>query len=258
MDNTDKSVLSMTIFLIVVLVIGIAGYFLVIKTRDKNENNKPVIEEKLQDYSVIKIDDSKEFIYQENFEIVSEELEIIYSDIRINVNSTKARELETKLNSEKTSLKQSVKYISQTDVNEEDLLYSVDDIYSASVRHYETYNYEKYLTLVVNDHMYYSTGGADQQTVNAYTFNLETGFLLTLDEILEIYTVSRTSLIRRITENLQTIYNASPEVINFDASVAAINELTNVSVYIDENGKLKANYVVITNENTYNETVEIA
>ena len=258
MDNTEKSVLSMTIFLIIVLVIGVSGYFLVIKNRDRSEEKSPIIEESIVNYNEIKIDESKEFVYEENFEIMSEELEIIYSDIIINIDSVDAKQLETKLNSEKASLKQSIKYISQTEVDDEELLYSVDDIFSASVRHYESYNYEKYLTLTVNDHTYYATVGADNQTVNAYTFNLETGSLLTLDEMLDIYTVSRTTLIRRLTENLQSIYDASPEVINFEGSVSGINELSNVSVYIDENGKLKANYVVITTENTYNETVEIA
>ena len=257
MDRIDKSIVSMTVFLILVVLIGVFGFIAIKNNPHQKKDNQSVKTTVTNDYHQIKLDTKKDFIYFTNYQVISEDLEIYYSDINININSASAKELADNLNNQTKALANNIKYISQTKVKPKDLLYNVDDIYSAMTRDYQQIIYGKYLSIIVDDSEYNCTGASSPHQITASVFDLETGNILNQTDLLNLYHISLTTLYRRLDDQIATIYNANQSIIEYQATIDQTRTPNGIVLYVDDEGHLNANILVITNEINYNENIVI-
>lgn len=251
MDQIDKSRTAIIVFIAIIILIAVGGYLLV--TSDKeSESNK-----KTENYDKIKIDKNQDFVYYTDREIVSSELEIIYQKININVNSEDAKRISTEINSKVDSLKNSITKISETEIPEDkELLYNVDDIYSADLQEYNYYQYKNYLIIKVDNYTYDCFGTFGAHDIKYYILNLKNGQELSASQLKEIYNVDDEEIKNKIDNHIYEINKeTNNNVINVSETIA--NADNNYVLYISQNGDLMANIVVITNEINYNEDIVI-
>lgn len=251
MDQIDKSRTAIIVFIAIIILIAVGGYLLV--TSDKeSESNK-----KTENYDKIKVDKNQDFVYYTDREIVSSELEIIYQKININVNSEDAKRISTEINSKVDSLKNSITKISETEIPEDkELLYNVDDIYSADLQEYNYYQYKNYLIIKVDNYTYDCFGTFGAHDIKYYILNLKNGQELSTSQLKEIYNVDDEKIKNKIDNHIYEINKeTNNNVINVSETIA--NADNNYVLYISQNGDLMANIVVITNEINYNEDIVI-
>ncbi len=257
MDKIDHSVMSMIGFLLLVLFIGIFGFILVTNNRQVTPEKK--VEVNLQEKSnqYLKIDPDQDYVYFTNYRLISTDLEIYYADLNFNFNSVSAANLAKTLNQQTKELEQKVEYISEHKYPEEQILTNVDNIYAATIREYKTINYEKYLTIIVNDILYSCTGLLNSDVFRAYVFNLETGEQMLTADFLAAYQISQTTLFRRINEQITSLYNENTALIKYEETINNVKTADGLNLYINEDGHLIAKIVVFTNEINYNEDIII-
>lgn len=251
MDQIDKSRTAIIVFIAIIILIAVGGYLLV--TSDKeSESNK-----KTENYDKIKVDKNQDFVYYTDREIVSSELEIIYQKININVNSEDAKRISTEINSKVDSLKNSITKISETEIPEDkELLYNVDDIYSADLQEYNYYQYKNYLIIKVDNYTYDCFGTFGAHDIKYYILNLKNGQEISASQLKEIYNVDDEKIKNKIDNHIYEINKeTNNNVINVSETIA--NADNNYVLYISQNGDLMANIVVITNEINYNEDIVI-
>lgn len=251
MDQIDKSRTAIIVFIAIIILIAVGGYLLV--TSDKeSESNK-----KTENYDKIKVDKNQDFVYYTDREIVSSELEIIYQKININVNSEDAKRISTEINSKVDSLKNSITKISETEIPEDkELLYNVDDIYSADLQEYNYYQYKNYLIIKVDNYTYDCFGTFGAHDIKYYILNLKNGQELSASQLKEIYNIDDEEIKNKIDNHIYEINKeTNNNVINVSETIA--NADNNYVLYISQNGDLMANIVVITNEINYNEDIVI-
>ena len=251
MDQIDKSRTAIIVFIAIIILIAVGGYLLV--TSDKeSESNK-----KAENYDKIKVDKNQDFVYYTDREIVSSELEIIYQKININVNSEDAKRISTEINSKVDSLKNSITKISETEIPEDkELLYNVDDIYSADLQEYNYYQYKNYLIIKVDNYTYDCFGTFGAHDIKYYILNLKNGQEISASQLKEIYNVDDEEIKNKIANHIYEINKeTNNNVINVSETIA--NADNNYVLYISQNGDLMANIVVITNEINYNEDIVI-
>ena len=251
MDQIDKSRTAIIVFIAIIILIAVGGYLLV--TSDKeSESNK-----KTENYDKIKVDKNQDFVYYTDREIVSSELEIIYQKININVNSEDAKRISTEINSKVDSLKNSITKISETEIPEDkELLYNVDDIYSADLQEYNYYQYKNYLIIKVDNYTYDCFGTFGAHDIKYYILNLKNGQEISASQLKEIYNVDDEEIKNKIDNHIYEINKeTNNNVINVSETIA--NADNNYVLYISQNGDLMANIVVITNEINYNEDIVI-
>lgn len=251
MDQIDKSRTAIIVFIAIIILIAVGGYLLV--TSDKeSESNK-----KTENYDKIKVDKNQDFVYYTDREIVSSELEIIYQKININVNSEDAKRISTEINSKVDSLKNSITKISETEIPEDkELLYNVDDIYSADLQEYNYYQYKNYLIIKVDNYTYDCFGTFGAHDIKYYILNLKNGQEISASQLKEIYNVDDEKIKNKIDNHIYEINKeTNNNVINVSETIA--NADNNYALYISQNGDLMANIVVITNEINYNEDIVI-
>ncbi len=251
MDQIDKSRTAIIVFIAIIILIAVGGYLLV--TSDKeSESNK-----KTENYDKIKVDKNQDFVYYTDREIVSSELEIIYQKININVNSEDAKRISSEINSKVDSLKNSITKISETEIPEDkELLYNVDDIYSADLQEYNYYQYKNYLIIKVDNYTYDCFGTFGAHDIKYYILNLKNGQEISASQLKEIYNVDDEEIKNKIDNHIYEINKeTNNNVINVSETIA--NADNNYVLYISQNGDLMANIVVITNEINYNEDIVI-
>lgn len=253
MERIDKSILSMVIFLAVVLFIAIFGFFAIKNNPHRQAKKEPKIE--VNDYQAIKVKPDEEFIIYRNPQVISEELEIYYQELEININHSLATSVASELNAQTQAYASKVAYISQTKVPANTVLTNIDDIYYAPVREYHSYLNQHYLILNVHDYEYYATGINNPTKDQYFIFDLNDGSLVTAEQLLNIYGITRTTLIRRLNTYLQEKANLNPDLIKLNETVAQFSNPDNIKLYIAADGHLMANILVITNEINYNDNI---
>ncbi len=253
MEENLKSKLGfITFLLIIIALIGGGYYYTHYKLNDNNKKEKNQTKEKEK----IKIDEDKEYFYFTNEESISESAEIFYKDVVINLNTQ--LELTNTLEHENEVYKNNIKYISKELENgnlvSRDLVkYDNDDLFSLMFRNYDTYESNKYASLVINDFNYSCLDFITFNKVKAYVFDLSNGKLLTEDDLLSKFNVNLGEIKNQIKKYLNTIQNEEG-TIKIDET---INELDNYALYINEYNKLCISYLVKTNEVDYNEVMEV-
>lgn len=256
MDQVDKNKTAIIVFVSIILLIAIGGFFLLSRNNQKTNN------EKVETYEHIKIDKSQDFIYYSDQEVISSELAIIYQKVNINIDGDAAKEVSKELNDRLSNFKQEIKKISETEMPEDqEPLYTTDDIYSAPMQDYDYYQYKNYLVLKVDNYDYDCFGKFGAHDIEYYTFNLKNGNLLTTEKLLENFAISKTELedklIKQATEIRDEVYNQHQEnIIDLEATINNIRQ-GKYALTISKTGLLTANIVVFTNKINYNEDIII-
>ena len=251
MEENFKSKIGFGIFIFIVIALAIGGYFF-----KEYILNKPVIEANIDESGEVnyKIDEDKEYIYYDNKETISEGAEIYYRDVVINLKSQTT--LNEQLKKENQIYKNNIKYISdQTNIISNDLIhFNYDNLYALTFRDYATYEHDKYISLVINDFNYTCF---DEKTFNktkSYIFNIETGTLVSEDEVLNKFNTN----MEKIKENIKT-YLVGKQTTVDDVDLINIEETLNnfniYAIYVNKNGKLEVSFIVKSNKIDYNDFV---
>lgn len=217
----------------------------------KEKNNKKEIE-KIN----YKIDKTQDYIYYINESVLSENAEIDYKDVVINLNIAKS--INESLEKENKMYKENIKYITDNkdEILSNDLIEDNDNIYSMTFRNYLNYEFGKYISLVVNEYNYSCFGGSVTYNRSiTYVFNVENNELLSDDELLNMYNINMDIIkekIRNYLNSKQSIID-EVEVIKIDDTIDSLE----YSLFIDEYGKLNVSFLVKTTQVDYNEIMEV-
>lgn len=262
MDEIEKGKAGILVFFLIVVALIVGGFFLV--QNQLHQDEKPKEEETEAKKDDHKKDKSKDFIYFENENAVSVEQGVIYKDIVINLDIPEAEKIAKELNEEMAVMSKSVKHLDEVTLEEgQELLYDIDNIFSADVRNYEIYEYQNYISLVLYDDTYSALGTSGKKRPRAYVFDIKEGKLLSNTDVLNLYGKNTEDVIAAIktrlesTQQMITKDEQSIELIKIDETVNNIKYNENTNLYIDRYGKLITNFVVNTNEVDYNDTIEI-
>lgn len=231
----EKNYLSITIFAFIIFILLLGGNYL-IKNRNKIENTK------LTD---IRIDKTKDYVYFTDSKTVSEELDLIYNTIHINLDSEDAKNLENELNNEMNTAYDTIKKTSEVTFDKKNIVYELDDdndIYSADYLKYETLENDDYLTIgVIKGHVNI-TSDIDNNTLKYYTFSKKDGHIMSMEEIKNAGKIKDSDI-----ENTKKTYLEDKDDTN----------IKSYELYIDKYGNIRMNMLVNSGDITYNDTVKI-
>ena len=253
MEENFKNGLGVCVFIIILLTLSIGGYFFTKQIINEPEQ-KDVKDQKESEVNH-KIDKNNDYIYFKNEEVISEGAEIYYKDVVINLDTQTV--LNESLEKENKIYKNNIKYISDMNlITNEIINYNNDNLYALNFREYKTYEFEKYVSLVITDYNYSCFDLTTFNKTKSYVFNTETGELLSEDDILKIYNVNLSTIKEKIKTYLISKQSTENEVelIKIDET---INDFNNYSLYINEYGRLYISYLVKTTEVDYNEIMEV-
>ena len=231
----EKNYLSVTIFVLIIFILLLGGNYL-IKNRDKAETSKPVDTRK---------DKTKEYVYFSDSNTVSEDLDLVYNTIHINIDSQDAKRLEEELNAEMTKAYNSIKKTSTASFDKKDIVYELDDnndIYEADYLKYDVLDNDNYLTIgVIKGHVNI-TSDIDNNTLKYYTFNKKDGHIMSMEEIKNVGKIKDSDI-----ENTKKTYLEDKED----------TKINSYELYIDKYGNVRMNMLVNSGNITYNDTVKI-
>lgn len=253
MEENLKSKLGFFLFFFFVLFLAFGGYcylkYMKYEEKNKNKNEEVVTVNH-------KIDDDKDFIYFVNEETISEKGELYYKDIIINLDTQTT--LSEALGKENQIYKINIKYISEMEIMNNSLItYNYDNIYSLTFRKYDTYEFGKYISLLVRDYDYSCFDGVTFNDSKSFVFNTENGELIQENELLNMYNLN----IDSVKEKVNIYLNAKQskvngvDVIKIDETIDGLNAN---SLYINEYGHLTISYLVKTSQIDYNEITEVS
>lgn len=230
----EHNYLSISLFVLVVLVLLTGGNYLI-----RNHNN-PISEEKNTN---IKIDDTKDYIYYTDTDIVSYALDLSYPTIHLNINTDVAKKLEAALNTRMASAKKSLVKLSSTKVNKDDIVYELEDedIYATDFLKYDILEGSNYLTLEVSSGHIVVTQELASTYLEYYTFSKETGAILTDEEIKKVGNITEKDISDRLSK-----YQEENQVT-----------VTKYQLYLDKYENVIMNMLVNADNITYNDTVKI-
>lgn len=231
----EKNYLSVTIFVLIIFILLLGGNYL-IKNRDKTETSK------LTD---TRIDKTKAYVYFSDSNTVSEDLDLVYNTIHINIDNKDAKRLEEELNSEMTKAYNSIKKTSTVSFDKRDIVYELDDnndIYEADYLKYDVLDNDNYLTIgVIKGHVNI-TSDMDNNTLKYYTFNKKDGHIMSMEEIKNVGKIKDSDI-----ENTKKTYLEDKED----------TKINSYELYIDKYGNVRMNMLVNSGNITYNDTVKI-
>ncbi len=244
----------MFLFFLIFLVVG--GFFLTKSLTSEKEPNNDITEphkNEKEDPEKLKLDKEEDFIYFVNSEVYSEELDMVYQDIIMNINSEEARNIATTLNEEMRNLKSSIKLISDQDLDEENtekIVYRIKDIYEAKYRSYTRYFSDKYVSLVLNDYDFDCFTGSSYIGSKAYVIDVTTGNILTNKELLSTFKLTIDEIKLKIQEKLK-----DEEDIDITATLTNLDDEDNYALYINKSGQITISYIVKTTNSGYNDVI---
>ena len=197
MDENFKGKFGFILFIFIILFLAIGGFFF---TKYVLSEKKEEVKEEVTDY---KIDKNKDYIYYTDNETISEEAELEYMNVVINLKGQET--LTNSLKEENERYKNNVKYISdQTELPSEIINYNNDNIYALTYRTYENYEFDKYVSLVIKDYNYSCFDLLTFTTTKSYVFDTTTGKLLEESDILNKYNTT----IDKIKEQMKEYLNS--------------------------------------------------
>lgn len=239
------------IILIVVLIVG--GFF-VTKYLTSDDQQKKVKKSEINQY---KIDESKDLIYYKDEQTISNESEIVYKDVIINLKE--ADTVNELLKNKMEEIRSSVKKISESELDESrEIQYSEDDIYYALERNYASYESFNFLSLVVTDGEFNCYDGSKINNITAYTFSLTNGKRLSNETLLGYASVSIDDVKNKVRAKLEKDQQEFTDgnSINIEETINGISA-ENSAIYANKSGKIAISYIVKTNEDSYNDTIEL-
>ena len=231
----EKNYLSVTMFILIVFVLLLGGNYLI-----RNKAQKPTT--KIID---IRMDSSKDYVYFTDSKTVSEELDLVYNTIHLNIDSKDAKELENLLNEEMAKAQKSIKTLDEVVIDKKDIVYELDDdnkIYEADYLKYDILESDNYITVgTIKGHINI-TSDEDNNTLKYYTFSKKDGHIMSLDEIKSAGKITNNSI-----EKAKENYLKDKE----DTTIKTYE------LYIDKYGNTIMNLLVNSGDITYNDTVKI-
>lgn len=233
MNSEERNMSGVIIFIVIILILAIGGYYLIthkdLYTKTKEETKQEEI------VKSIKFDETKDYIYFTNEEVLDEHEGLIYKEIYININSEEAKELQVTLNNYMNSIKDNV-------VKEN------DEIISAQMVSYEFHTTSKYLVLSTNDYTYLNDETKEfKSKLDYYIFDLSNGNLLDNRDIMKKENITDQEIRTKIRE-----YISDDENVDIDATMNNDYVLS-----ISKSGKVVINIVVKTLEMDYNVGIEM-
>jgi hypothetical protein len=248
-----KDLIGGITFVVFVIILIVGGFFLTRYLTSEKEHEKVVQSE----IDKLKIDPKKDLVYYENETIISSEVNIVHKDIVINLKE--ADTVNELLKEKMDKIRTSVKKISESQVDtSKEMLYEQEDIYSTDERDYTVYESLKYLSVIVTDSVFSCYTGSTIKDQHAYTFSLSTGKRLSNDTLLGYAGTSIDEVKNKVRSKLEEDQKDFTDgtVINFDETINGINA-DSALIHTNKSGKIVITYVVKTNEDSYNDTIEL-
>lgn len=233
------------IFIIIVLVFIFGGFYLMKKSESlKNEVNQTISEEKDTD---IRIDETKEYIYFTNLNVIESELDIEYKDIVINFEDKE--NIQNEINTENKEFSESVKY----DESNEKAIYN--HLVSAKFNKFDIFYYSNYISIVKNTYSFDYENLVTFIQSKAYVFDKKTGKLFNNDELLSIFNINKDDIKGVITTYLNDQNLITDNPINVDET---INNISNYELYVDNLGRLVVTILVKAEQSNYNDVIVLS
>lgn len=233
------------IFIIIVLVFIFGGFYLMKKSESlKNEVNQTISEEKDTD---IRIDETKEYIYFTNLNVIESELDIEYKDIVINFEDKE--NIQNEINTENKEFSESVKY----DESNEKAIYN--HLVSAKFNKFDIFYYSNYISIVKNTYSFDYENLVTFIQSKAYVFDKKTGKLFNNDELLSIFNINKDDIKGVITTYLNDQNLITDNPINVDET---INNISNYELYVDKLGRLVVTILVKGEQSDYNDVIVLS
>ena len=233
------------IFIIIVLVFIFGGFYLMKKSESlKNEVNQTISEEKDTD---IRIDETKEYIYFTNLNVIESELDIEYKDIVINFEDKE--NIQNVINTENKEFSESVKY----DESNEKAIYN--HLVSAKFNKFDIFYYSNYISIVKNTYSFDYENLVTFIQSKAYVFDKKTGKLYNNDELLSIFNINKDDIKGVITTYLNDQNLITDNPINVDET---INNISNYELYVDNLGRLVVTILVKAEQSNYNDVIVLS
>lgn len=239
-------------FIIFVAFLIIGGFFLTRYLTSEKEHLKVIQSE----IDKLKADPNKDLVYYENETILSPDPDIIHKDIVINLKEadTVNELLKESMDKIRTTVKKKDEV--QVDPNK-DLLYDID-IVSSGERNYTVYESLKYLSVLVTDSDFTCYNGSTITSQTAYTFSLSTGKRLSAETLLGYADVTIDDIKNKVRSKLEEDQKdlTDGQTINIDETINLINT-KDLVIYTNKSGEIVISFVVKTNEDSYNDTIEL-
>ena len=238
---------------IIFVVILIVGGFFVTRYLTSEKEHKKVLQSEIDK---LKMDPKKDLVYYENETILSPDPDIIHKDIIINLKE--ADTVNELLKESMDKIRTSVKKKGEVEVDSsKDILYDID-IVSSKERNYTVYESLKYLSVLVTDSDFTCYNGSTITSQTAYTFSLTTGKRLSNETLLGYANLSINDVKNKIRSKLEEDQKelTDGQTINIDETINLIN-IKDLVIYTNKSGKIVTSFVVKTNEDSYNDTIEL-
>lgn len=235
-EKNSLCVVGFILFIILLIFIGNVGLKLL---NDKKQVDTP------EEQKVLYVDENKDIVYYDNITTISEDANLIYRDIHINLDSEDARKVEEELNAKMANIRGSYTLISESDVPSEDIIMDYDDILEAEILDYTIYNSTTYLTILANNYTYYATLEDDISDLEYYVFNKYTGKLLDNETILNNENITNEDITNRI-----STYLATDTGIDVDGTIN-----NGYDLFYNQYGELMVKILVNMGEVQYNEVI---
>ena len=233
------------LFILIILVFIFGGFYLMKKSESlKNEVNQTISEEKDTD---IRIDETKEYIYFTNLNVIESELDIEYKDIVINFEDKE--NIQNVINTENKEFSESVKY----DESNEDAVYN--HLVSAKFNKFDIFYYSNYISIVKNTYSFDYENLVTFIQSKAYVFDKKTGKLFNNDELLSIFNINKDDIKGVITTYLNDQNLITDNPINVDET---INNISNYELYVDKLGRLVVTILVKAEQSNYNDVIVLS
>ncbi len=245
MRDEKSNYTSFILFFLLIVFIVIIGSFTIYKMKYNELSQKKVMDNKIIISDKLKKNKDKDFVFYKDKELLSEELNILYTYPIINLDSTSANEINNILKANADSVKNSI----VKDICEN----NQENIKSAINIDYNNYLYQEYLSILVNKNNYECNNNYNLSEINSYTFNVLTGKLITYEELLNKYNYTYTKVLDLIKSNLES----DNSEIDIDNTINNLRENKTYNIYIDEVGKLAIKYIVKTNGLDYNDIIRL-
>ncbi len=231
----EKNYLSVIIFVLIVFALLIGGNYLI-------RNKGSISTTKIND---IRLDKNNDYVYFSDSDTVSEELDLVYNTIHLNIDNKDAKKLEEELNKEMVSAKNSIKTLDEVSIDKNDIVYELDDdnnVYEADYIKYDILESTNYLTIgLVLGHLNI-TRDVDNNTLKYYTFKKSDGHIMSMDEIKSAGKIKNSDI-------LDTEKSYLEDKID--------TEIKSYELYMDKYENVRMNMLVNSGDITYNDTVKI-
>ena len=231
----EKNYLSVIIFVLIVFTLLIGGNYLI-------RNKGSISTTKIND---IRLDKNNDYVYFSDSDTVSEELDLVYNTIHLNIDNKDAKKLEEELNKEMVSAKNSIKTLDEVSIDKNDIVYELDDdnnVYEADYIKYDILESTNYLTIAVVKGHLNITSDVDNNTLKYYTFKKSDGHIMSMDEIKSAGKIKNSDILDTEKSYLED---------KIDTEIKAYE------LYMDKYENVRMNMLVNSGDITYNDTVKI-